>query len=200
MPSSGYAAITFVANEQPTTAKWNLIGSNDSSFNLGTGLEDNVILDRHIATGNLKTTKFSNPSKFLLGRNAAYTLPSTFNPVAFDTKIFDTGSNVDVSVHLGRFTAPVAGFYRFEAATIANLTSGDHAYGGIAKNGTEAHRLFEHTASSTTNMTWGGASPPMQLAAGDYIEFGVSYPASRSVLTSPIAAYCWFGGELISST
>ncbi len=49
MASSGYTAITFVANEQPTTAKWNLIGSNDSSFNLGTGLEDGVILNRHLA-------------------------------------------------------------------------------------------------------------------------------------------------------
>lgn len=49
MPSSGYTAITFVANEQPTTAKWNLIGSNDSSFNLGTGLEDGVLIARHFA-------------------------------------------------------------------------------------------------------------------------------------------------------
>lgn len=53
MASSGYAAITFVANEQPTTAKWNLIGSNDSSFNLGTGFEDGVIVARHYAANSI---------------------------------------------------------------------------------------------------------------------------------------------------
>ena len=49
MASSGYTAITFVANEQPTTAKWNLIGSNDASFNNGNGFEDDIIINRHIA-------------------------------------------------------------------------------------------------------------------------------------------------------
>lgn len=59
MPSSGYTAITFVANEQPTTAKWNLIGSNDSSFNLGTGLEDSVIVNRHLATSAVSVDKMA---------------------------------------------------------------------------------------------------------------------------------------------
>lgn len=49
MASSGYTVITFVANEQPTTAKWNLIGSNDASFNNGNGFEDDIIINRHIA-------------------------------------------------------------------------------------------------------------------------------------------------------
>lgn len=49
MSSSGYTAITFVANEQPTTAKWNLIGSNDASFNSGNGFEDGIIVNRHLA-------------------------------------------------------------------------------------------------------------------------------------------------------
>lgn len=57
MASSGYTAITFVANEQPTTAKWNLIGSNDASFNNGNGLEDNAIIKRHIAAGAIDKTK-----------------------------------------------------------------------------------------------------------------------------------------------
>lgn len=60
MASSGYTAITFVANEQPTTAKWNLIGSNDSSFNLGTGLEDSVIINRHLASGAVTGDKITN--------------------------------------------------------------------------------------------------------------------------------------------
>lgn len=57
MASSGYTAITFTANEQPTTAKWNLIGSNDASFNNGNGFEDNIIITRHIADQNVTAQK-----------------------------------------------------------------------------------------------------------------------------------------------
>lgn len=56
MPSSGYTAITFVAGEQPTTAKWNLIGSNDASFNTGLGFNDDIILARHIADDQVDHT------------------------------------------------------------------------------------------------------------------------------------------------
>lgn len=57
MPSSGYTAITFVANEQPTTAKWNLIGSNDASFNTMAGMNDNVLALRHIPDGLITPAK-----------------------------------------------------------------------------------------------------------------------------------------------
>jgi hypothetical protein len=33
MSVPGYTAISFTAGEQPTTAKWNLVGSNDAAFN-----------------------------------------------------------------------------------------------------------------------------------------------------------------------
>jgi len=51
MPSSGYAIWSVVADEQPTAAKWNILGSNDASFNNGNGLEDSVILNRQVAAG-----------------------------------------------------------------------------------------------------------------------------------------------------
>jgi hypothetical protein len=50
MPSSGYTAISFTAGEQPTTAKWNLVGSNDASFNTGNGFNDGIIIPRHFAS------------------------------------------------------------------------------------------------------------------------------------------------------
>ena len=45
-----YSADTFVADEQPTTAKWNKLWSNDASFNDGTGIADNAILNRHLSS------------------------------------------------------------------------------------------------------------------------------------------------------
>lgn len=48
-----YSADTFVADEQPTTAKWNKLWSNDASFNDGSGIADDAILTRHIADDNI---------------------------------------------------------------------------------------------------------------------------------------------------
>lgn len=48
-----YSADTFVADEVPTTAKWNKLWSNDASMHDGTGIDDDVILERHINTGVL---------------------------------------------------------------------------------------------------------------------------------------------------
>lgn len=46
----GYSAISFSAGEQPTTAKWNILGSNDSSFNDGTGIGTNAIAAASLST------------------------------------------------------------------------------------------------------------------------------------------------------
>lgn len=63
MASSGYTAITFIANEQPTTAKWNLIGSNDASFNTMAGMEDNVLALRHIPDALITPLKMATHVK-----------------------------------------------------------------------------------------------------------------------------------------
>ena len=34
----GYQIWSVVADEQPTAAKWNILGTNDASFNDGTGI------------------------------------------------------------------------------------------------------------------------------------------------------------------
>lgn len=57
MPSSGYTAWSVVADEQPTTAKWNIIGSNMASFNNGNGFEDSIILTRHLNAGAVTDVK-----------------------------------------------------------------------------------------------------------------------------------------------
>jgi len=46
-----YSADTFVADEQPTTAKWNKLWANDASFNDGTGIGAGVITPAHRTGG-----------------------------------------------------------------------------------------------------------------------------------------------------
>ena len=48
-----YSADTFVADEQPTTAKWNKLWSNDASFNDGTGIGDDTIDSRHYVAASI---------------------------------------------------------------------------------------------------------------------------------------------------
>ncbi len=43
-----YTADTFVADEQPTTAKWNELWNNDAAFHDGTGIQAGAILPNHL--------------------------------------------------------------------------------------------------------------------------------------------------------
>lgn len=99
-----YSAQTFVADEQPTTAKWNILWSNDASFNDGTGIADDAIISRHIAAGELienvnyqtdnnnsissstnQKVKFQQGWNQAVGNNtSAFTIAVTF-PAAFTT-------------------------------------------------------------------------------------------------------------------
>lgn len=44
-----YTAWSVVYGEQPTAAKWNQLGQNDAGFKDGTNIDDDAILNRHMA-------------------------------------------------------------------------------------------------------------------------------------------------------
>lgn len=47
-----YSSWSVVFGEQPSAAKWNILGTNDSSFNDGTGIADGVIKPEHLKNGS----------------------------------------------------------------------------------------------------------------------------------------------------
>lgn len=51
-----YASWSVVFGEQPTATKWNILGTNDASFNDGTGIADDKIEPVHLATGLSSST------------------------------------------------------------------------------------------------------------------------------------------------
>lgn len=130
MPSSGYTAISFVANEQPTTAKWNLIGSNDSSFNLGTGLEDNTIITRHIANVNITAAKLLNGKIYRRqGGSATHWGGSNVGTTNYDVSQTDPFIQVgDISVPGGQtnITFPVA--YTYTPLILCTVASSSGNY------------------------------------------------------------------------
>lgn len=50
-----YSAETFTNNEQPTVAKWNKLWANDASFHNASGIDDRVIIERHIDFGAIRS-------------------------------------------------------------------------------------------------------------------------------------------------
>jgi hypothetical protein len=52
-----YQVWSVVFGEQPSASKWNILGTNDASFNDGTGIADSVILTRHILNSNITWEK-----------------------------------------------------------------------------------------------------------------------------------------------
>jgi len=134
-----------------------------------------------------------NPYKFSVYRIAALT-PAGSAILTCDTKEYDTGNNVDVTTNKGRFTVPVAGYYRFNA----QITTAAAARSLIMlfKNGAEVKRGNDFTAGAGG----GGAviSVDVQAAANDYFEIGVN--TGSTALTVGSAAFCWFQGSLISAS
>lgn len=202
MASSGYTALTFTAGEVPTTAQWNLLWSNDASFNTGNGFNDGIIITRHLAAGVAFAPAALNPYKFSVYRNAAWSAPAaTFSVIQMDTKDYDTGTNVDIVTNPGRFTAAIAGFYHFNVSVGYNITAiGNGFTPALYKNGTEARRgmqVFQTVAGGTLA---GIVSADVKLLAGDYVEpfmfNGGTQVVAAGVTGSP---YTYFQGQLISA-
>src|SRR6185312_5595708 len=203
MPSSGYTAISFTAGEQPTTAKWNLVGSNDASFNNGNGFNDNILITRHFATSGLQLPdKVLNPYKFSVYLGSAQNLAggASYTKILFDTKEFDTGSNFD-AVTNHRFTAPIAGFYFFSAAMqVATTGTADQFTIILYKNGSAMRQGMFLPGGGAIALDQYNVSTLMQLNANDYIEaYGFCNQAgTRALSTSANTTY--FQGFLVSAT
>lgn len=144
----------------------------------------------------LATNMLSNPYKFSVYRNSALTDGNgAFALMAFDSKNYDTSSNVDVVTNKGRFTAPIAGFYHFNAQIGAAVTSTSTTLLGLYKNGSDIYVLDQRNAGANNTVHNGGVD--VQLAQGDYIEI-FHWGTGGSVLVG--VANNFFTGHLISAT
>ena len=191
-----YQAWSVVFGEQPSASKWNILGTNDASFNDGSGLADNAIVNRHITTANLHAAKIFNNYKFKAIRTSAQTpSASAFTKVQVNVESYDTGSNYDAVTNF-RFVAPVAGFYFFIArCSIAGAANG-RLLQCLYKNGAILSRGSD--ISHGSNSIGGVVVDQVQLAANDYVEYYIySVNATAMEVGNDI---CMFGGHLISTT
>jgi len=168
-----YSADTFVADEQPTTAKWNKLWSNDASFNDGTGIADNVILARHMANDSVSMQTDVVFDGCILRKSADQTITnSVITAVTWDTETADTNSYHSTSVNTSRITVPATGKYlmTYGVAFAANATA--QRYGWLGKNGNTSDRFngyIQGNASGSDKSAYLGMSVEV-LTAADYWE------------------------------
>lgn len=183
-----YQSWSVVFGEQPSAAKWNILGSNDASFNDGTGIfglyKDLLAVD-------------SNPYKFSAYLNTNQTISNnTATVVLYETEFFDTNSNFDITTNKGRYTVPVSGFYQINVN--ASGGTGSTWIVALRKNGTEYLRLSQNSVGG-----WVPGSTLLQLAASDYLEVQVYQLTGGNVTlngASGGAALNVFSGYLVSRT
>lgn len=134
------------------------------------------------------------PVKFRVRRNAAFTSTNaSFVLVTYDTKDFDTGSNIDVTTNKGRFTAPVAGFYVFFArASFTGLGNSAQVILALYKNGSVYQRGL-HEQSQVSGAGGSSYGDLVQLAAGDYVEMYV-YTDGNASLETAAGSQAFFSG------
>lgn len=181
-----YASWSVVFGEQPSAAKWNILGTNDASFNDGTGIAG---LYKNLLTVD------SNPYKFSAYRNAAAnTGNGAFAVIAYDTEVFDTNNNLSSGV----YTAPVAGYYQFDWTSSIN-TSGVVLIGSaLHKNGTRTVDGPITTPASGVSHT-GSAGCLINLAANDTVDIR-AYGGSTQSLNVGNIYLNRFSGFLVSRT
>ena len=85
---------------------------------------------------SILSTSHKNSYMFFVWRSAAWNMGNNAAAhLAFDSINYDIGGCYDTG--LGRFTAPVSGYYWLFAQMTANTISGAGMYAAIYKNGTE---------------------------------------------------------------
>lgn len=137
--------------------------------------------------------------KFHVYRNAAQNNNTSFVVVQCDTKVFDTGSNVDITTNKGRFTAPISGVYWFSGGVQASLSGAGYIGCSLFKNGVrvlDGNYLDLSFLNTINNGTY--LSGMLSLVAGDYVELQC-IGNSAYALAVGTQYFCYFQGLFIST-
>lgn len=141
------------------------------------------------------------PYKFAAYQSVAQSIPNTYalTLVQLQTKEYDTGTNFSTSTYL--FTAPVAGFYRFEWSVGIPVTNNGIAYSAIYKNGTvfkHGNTLAQSTGGTQNSYSTGAAT--LSLAQNDTVGLYIANSSTVAQNTVATAIATYFMGTLVSLT
>lgn len=161
-----YSADTFVADEQPTTAKWNKLWTNDASFNDGTGIADNAIINRHMADDSVTGDNLSLTVTESQLSSSFATSSTSFVDTALDVTLAAAGSYLILASLRGQTSAAndfgVAQLYNETTAAAISETEtliGFSPGGGVQENSVIAKVVTTTTTNNVlrVNLKSGGA-------------------------------------------
>jgi len=173
-----YASWSVVFGEQPSAAKWNILGTNDSTF------------DSLLGTYGVR-----NPYCFRAYGSGSTTLTDeAFVKIAFATEVYDYNNNFASST----YTAPVAGVYHFDSLVIHATVSvaSIEAATLIYVNGS-LHTSGPSLLPSGVFLSGFPASADILLAANDTVEIYHYQNSNGNEATNTSSGKTWFSGHLV---
>lgn len=186
-----YSSWSVVFGEQPSAAKWNILGTNDASFNDGTGIANGAILPNHLkaSASSLNThvwdswtptwTNFTignatQAGKFIqIGKTVHFFLLLTFGSTSA-TSASSASFTLPVSIHSSS-TAP----WTFGQVTIKDVSAGANYYGLMeTKTAADVYPLIANASSTYLQMNGLVTGVPMTWATGDLLYANGTYQAA----------------------
>lgn len=92
-----YSSWSVVFGEQPSAAKWNILGTNDASFNDGSGIANDAITDTKLVYGKLRTRQGGSATNWGTSGVTAYDYSATNVFMQCGTRSSDSGSDVTLT-------------------------------------------------------------------------------------------------------
>lgn len=199
-------AWTRLANVTVGTGVSSIVNANIAdvrvAINMRAGLPANsvngavALQDNSVSASKIQPSSFATYPAFKVYRSAALNSSNTGAVVAFDTKVFDLGTNIDVVTNKGRFTAPYTGVYNFSGGAGNTVATSTSMYVQLKVNGTNVSTGSLSISGSPPN--YSHISTTVKLNASDYVElFFVG--GSGSVMGVGLEL-CWFSGHLVFRT
>jgi hypothetical protein len=108
----------------------------------------------------------------------------TTGTIPWNTSIFNNGGHFSTSTY--RFTAPVAGFYFFEAHTLSNrnTNTGDHGFDFFV-NGSAVKRIYSGISGSASVHSEARGFVLLQLNVNDYVTTEMYGNAKTGIVGTP---------------
>ena len=153
-----YQVWSVVFGEQPSASKWNILGTNDASFNDGTGIADAAVITRILAGGAATTDK--NTAVVYSDGMSAVGITTTDQVIASRT-LPSYGAN-HIFLIIAHFEWTHAG-----AASVRDYT-------GSIKNGTTVLNSTVMTNENTTYARSMSVSSLFTSSGGETINFTIS--------------------------
>lgn len=185
-----YSAQTFVADEQPTTAKWNILWSNDASFNDGSGFATGtasvgipiaaVKQEAYTSFTPVWTTAGTPPTQ--TGATLSGRYARIGNTVFYDSKLI-WGAGTAAGTGIWRFTMPTSVSSFVTSDTIIGqahgVDNGNNDYHGYAlwKPANTAADIEFYAGGGGGAMSSTSATSPFTWGSTDFLYIHGNYEA-----------------------